>query len=109
MRAELTEALWLDQDGSVTLLELAEYSGLAEAEVSELIELGVFSPEEHPPEGVRFGAQCLVTARLACRLRDDLELDSHGVALMLDLLERVRELEAEVQTLRASLPRMRRT
>jgi chaperone modulatory protein CbpM len=109
VKLELTEALWLDQYGSITLLELAEHSGLPVTEVGELVELGVFEPlERRPGEDPLFGAESLVTARVACRLREDFELDPHGVAVVLELLERVHELEAEVQALRASLPRVSR-
>jgi chaperone modulatory protein CbpM len=108
VKVEHTEALWLDQSGSMTLIELSDYSGLSEAELRELIELGVFQPLAQDSGTARFHAECLSAARLACRLRDDLELDPHGVALVLELLERVHELEAEVQALRATLPRARR-
>jgi chaperone modulatory protein CbpM len=43
--------------------------------------------------------------RTARRLRQDLELDPHGVALLLPLLERIRALEDELRDLRARLPR----
>jgi hypothetical protein len=44
-------------------------------------------------------------ARTACRLRDELELDTAGLGVALRLLERVRDLEAEIAQLRALLPR----
>jgi chaperone modulatory protein CbpM len=105
VKVELTEALWLDQHGSMTFVELAEHSGLTEDELQELVELGVFEPLQGTPAHALFGAECLAAARLACRLRQDLELDTQGLVLVLELLERVHELEAEVQALRASRPR----
>jgi chaperone modulatory protein CbpM len=45
-----------------------------------------------------------VTARTAFRLRHDFELDEQGLAVALALLERVRDLEAELDALRAQLP-----
>ena len=106
--AELTEAVWLDEHGVVTLIELAECSGLGEDELRNLVELGALEPLEPEKATLRFDARCIVAARAASRLRRDFELDVQGLALALSLLERVQELEAEVCRLQANLPRMLR-
>ena len=106
MKVELTDALWLDERGAVTLIELAECSGLSEAELRELVDLGALEPLEQSANEWRFEAQCIVSARAAGRLRHDFELDTPGLAVALSLLERVHELESELQRLRARLPRM---
>ena len=108
MPAELTEAIWLDERGVVTIVELAQCSGLSERELRDLVELGALSPLEAEEHELRFDARCIVAARTASRLRHDFELDVHGLALALSLLERVQELEAEVNRLRAAFPRMLR-
>lgn len=46
----------------------------------------------------------LVAARAARRLSKDLDLDQHAVALMIKLLDRIQELEAQVRDLNARLP-----
>ena len=104
MNLELTETVWLDERGSVTLVELAECSGLTESELRELVDMGALEPLDAEATQWSFGARCIVAARAACRLRDDFELDTSGVAVALSLLERVRELEGELQRLRARLP-----
>ena len=106
MKVELTEAVWLDERGALTLVELAECSGLSEVELRDLVELGALAPLDPDAPDLSFGARCIVAARTACRLRNDFELDPHGLALVLTLLERMHELEAEVQRLHANLPRM---
>ena len=108
MPAELTEAIWLDEHGVVTLIELAECSGLSEGELRDLVDMGALLPLQAEAPDLRFDARCIVAARTACRLRNDFELEPHGLALALSLLERVQELEAEVNHLRAALPRMLR-
>lgn len=108
MKLELTEALWLDESGAVTLLELAECSGMSEAELVELVELGVIEPLDPDAGQWSFGSRCIVAARAASRLRRDFELDSPSLAVVLSLLERVHELESEVRHMHARLPRMRR-
>jgi chaperone modulatory protein CbpM len=106
MKVELSETVWLDEHGTVTLVELAECSGLTEPELRELVDLGAFQPLEPGVSHLRFGAQCIVAARAASRLRNDFELDTHGLALVLSLLDRVHDLEIELQRLQARLPRM---
>lgn len=108
MNVELTETVWLDERGVVTLVELSECSGLSEPELRELVELGAIEPLDAAASHLRFGAQCIVAARAASRLRDDFELDTHGLALAISLLDRVHELESELQRLQARLPRMPR-
>jgi chaperone modulatory protein CbpM len=110
MKAELTEAVWLDERGVVSLMELAQCSGLSEEELRQLIDLGVLAPNEPQSDEWQFSARTILAARTASRLRNDFELDAQGLALTLTLLERVRELEAQVHYLQACVPspRMRR-
>ena len=100
-----TEVMWLDEHRAVTLAELIEVSGLTERELLELVHAGVIPAREAPGAQYTFSARVVTVARTACRLRDDLELDVHGVSVALRLLERVSDLEAEVDRLRAQLPR----
>ena len=106
MKVELTETLWLDERGTVTLVERAECSGLTEAELKDLVDIGALEPLDAHSAEWSFGSQCIVAARAASRLRDDFELDTPGLALVLSLLERVRDLESEIQRMRARLPRV---
>ncbi|MCA3064823.1 MAG: hypothetical protein ING61_15365, partial [Rhodocyclaceae bacterium] len=50
--------------------------------------------------------ECVVTVRRATRLRDELELDPHAVAVALSLFEQIRQLELEVARLQAQLSRI---
>jgi chaperone modulatory protein CbpM len=104
MKLELTEVCWLDAQQELTLAELAALSGLSEAELRELADYGAIVPRDPQAEPLMFGADCLVTARTACRLRADFELDMPGLALALALLGRIRNLEAQLHALSAMLP-----
>jgi chaperone modulatory protein CbpM len=106
VKLELTEAVWLDNRGALTLVELAECSGLTEAELRDLVDLGALEPLDPDAAEWNFESRCLVAARAARRLRHDFELDTHGLALVLSLLDRVEALESELQRLQARLPRM---
>jgi chaperone modulatory protein CbpM len=104
MKVELTEVLWLDEQEQLSLTELAGLSGLSEAELHELVDFGAIIPVDPDTEPLGFRADCVVTARTACRLRTDFELDAQGLALALTLLNRIHDLEAQLRDLSAQLP-----
>jgi chaperone modulatory protein CbpM len=101
-----TEVLWLDEHRVVSLRELVEISGLREEELLDLVQTGALPSMTAPGGAIEFSASVVTVARTACRLRDELELDVHGVGVALRLLERVRDLESEIARLRALLPRV---
>jgi len=98
-------AMWLHEQHEFLLEELCELSGLSETELRELVDYGVLAPINPGARHWVFGADRLVVARSARRLRQDFDLDPHAVALVVTMLERVRDLEAELRDLRARLPR----
>ena len=100
-----TEVMWLDEHRAISLAELVAVSGLSELELLELVHSGVIPVRETGGSGYTFSARVVTVARTACRLREDLELDVHGLGVALRLLERVSDLEAEIARLRAQLPR----
>jgi chaperone modulatory protein CbpM len=111
MKIEVTEVHWIDQHGACSLHELVEASQLSADELRELVEIGVLQPL--PPGSAasaaagtepRFATECLATARAVRRLREDFDLDAHGVSVALALLERIGNLERQLRALRAQLP-----
>lgn len=105
MGIELTEVRWLTEHHDLSVTQLAELSGLSETEIHELADQGAIVPVDPDAVERTFDAQCIIVARTACRLRDDFDLNTQGVALALTLLDRVHELEAQLRELRARLPR----
>ncbi len=104
MKARFTEVLWLDAQQEIPLAQLAELSGLSEAELRALTEYGVL-PAVDPAAGQpSYRTDCVVLARTARRLRSDLELNMDGLALVMNLLGRMHGLEAELNDLRAKSP-----
>ena len=104
MKAELNEALWLSERREFSLAEFVELSGLSEAELRELVDYGALEQTNPQAEQWTFSAERVIAARAACRLRNDFDLDMHGLALILIYLDRIRDLEAQLQDLRARLP-----
>jgi len=99
------EAAWLTEECEFSLTEVAEISGLTESELRELVEYGTIAPVDPAAAQWSFTGRSLVTVRAACRLRADFELEAHGTALMISLLERIQELQSEIESLRAKMPR----
>jgi hypothetical protein len=105
MTSEPTDALWPDEQGRLRLPDLADLAGLTEAEVRELVDCGALTPAEGAPGQWIFGVRSITIARTARRLREDFELEPHGVALLLAYIDRIRDLEEELRHLQARLPR----
>ncbi len=104
MKAEHTEAVWLTENQEFSLAELADLSGLSEAELRELVDYGAVTPVNPDSSPWVFNGKCLLTVRTAYRLRIGFDLEPHGVALIVSLLDRIHELEAQLGSLRAQLP-----
>jgi chaperone modulatory protein CbpM len=102
------EAVWLSEHEAFPLAELAELSGLSEAEIRELVEYGAIAPVDPAAPQWAFTGDCLVTVRTACRLRVSFDLEPHELALVISLLDRIRGLEAEMAAFRAQQPQMGR-
>jgi chaperone modulatory protein CbpM len=96
------EAVWLTREQEFSITEIVELSGLSEADVRELVEFGAITPARQEGAHWSFTGECLVTLRTARRLSSGLELEPHGVALVISLLQRIRELESELGRLRAT-------
>jgi chaperone modulatory protein CbpM len=101
MRVQVTESTWLDDAGICSVEQLAEVSGLSIAEIEDLVENGVIAPTDRHTQPRFFQLHYVTTARTARKLRDDFELDPHGVALALTLLRRVEELQEELAAAQA--------
>ena len=104
MDFEQAECVWLHEQYSFSLSQLSELSGLSEGELCEMVDDGILAPIDPEAAQWRFGADRLLTLRMAQRLSRDFDLDPQGLALVVTLLDRIHALEAEVSKLRAKLP-----
>jgi chaperone modulatory protein CbpM len=76
-------------------------TGLSIQPLNELIEIGVIAPGNANARPMYFPPRYIVVASMASRLRDDFELDRHGVTLAMSLIKRIEELEMELNAVRA--------
>jgi len=95
-------ALLLDETQEITLAELTRSCRVHAEWVMELIEEGVLEPLQPGGPQWRFKATSVVRVQKARRLERDLGVNLPGIALALQLLERIDALEARLRT--ASYP-----
>jgi len=107
MTVEHAEAVWLDEREVFSLEELVERSGVSEVELREFVDYGVIAPVDQLAAQWSFCADCIGVLRTACRLRDNFELGTHQLAFVLALMGRVDDLEAQLRSLTAKMPRHR--
>jgi DNA-binding transcriptional MerR regulator len=79
----------------VELAVVARRAGVRIAVVRRYLEFGLFEPNPEPAETPRYDARNVARVARAERLRRDLGLNYAGAVLACDLLDRIRELEAQ--------------
>jgi DNA-binding transcriptional MerR regulator len=91
------------ESNDVTLDDLAAMAGMHPALVERFVEFGLLQPTA--TRGTLLLFDSLKSGRLLSimRLRNDLGINLQGVAVVLDLLERLRGLERENASMRAKL------
>ena len=80
-----------------TLGDLSRVCRVETSRLVALVEEGVLDPAGGAPDEWRFGGTSLRRARLALRLGRDLELSAAGTALVLDLLDEIDTLKAQLR------------
>jgi chaperone modulatory protein CbpM len=95
---------WADADDGITPLELSQVCRISATEIDELVEYGALAPLERSAGQRTFSRACVGSLRTACKFRRDYDLDLFTVALLMDHLNRIEELERELRFLQAHLP-----
>jgi chaperone modulatory protein CbpM len=83
-----------EEQEPLSLARLCELCGAEHRLIEELVEEGVLEMTS-PPEG-RFAGSALRRARVAVRLQRDLGVNAAGIAVVIELLERIETLECRV-------------
>lgn len=85
-------------DALLTLEELCRRSHVDAAWVTELVDYGVIDAHGRSHAEWHFAAVTIVTVAKAKRLQRDLSLNPPGIAAVLDLLEQIEDLKAQLRT-----------
>jgi len=92
----------VEEEVTLTLTELCQACRAREQMITAWVMEGVLEPAGTGPQDWRFAGQSLRRARLALRLAHDLEIDTAGVALALDLMDEIAVLRARLRRVSAA-------
>jgi chaperone modulatory protein CbpM len=89
---QIEPVLIVEDEVQMTAVELCHANGLEQEYLVAWVHEGILSPIGHSPEDWRFGGDTLSRAKKALRLSRDLEINTPGVAMVLDLLDEISAL-----------------
>lgn len=90
---------------TLTITEFCLHTGVTEAELMEVVGLGVIQPRDPQTAAWQFDERALMTFNRAQRLQRELALDWPGIAVALTLLDEIEQLRKENNQLRHRLER----
>lgn len=103
-RNPVTPVQVIDEETTFTLVELCRCSGADSVFVERLVEEGILEPQARPDEDTEepvFPGVSLKRTRVSLHLSRDLGVNPAGVALAIELLDRIQELQDRLRSLRA--------
>lgn len=95
---------WLDASETISISDLSRVCRISADELNELVEYGALKPLPVGTQGRVFSAAYVAPLRKACKLRRDYDLELFTIALLMEYLNRIEELERELRTLHAKTP-----
>lgn len=90
------EGAIVENEVHMTIVELSQAAHTPEDLIMSWVLEGVLSPIGSSPKDWRFSGNSLTRAKTAARLTHDLELNTSGVALALDLLDEITRLRNQL-------------
>jgi chaperone modulatory protein CbpM len=87
------------EDDALTLGQLCRACGVHADWIISLVEESIIEPQGEDARLWRFSGESLVRARSALRLQSDLGVNLAGIALILDLMEELENLRAQLKTI----------
>lgn len=91
-------------ESPLTIEDLCRFAGFSAEMVAQLFRTGLIDPLIDEPV-LRFDLNVIPRIRKIERLRRDLGINLDGIAIILDLLDRITELENELHYYRKKRPR----
>lgn len=92
--------LWRTQHSLLTLEDLAAAAGVHPDLVQVFVSSGLLEPELDASDAALFAPSAVMRLRRIVRLRRDLGVNLAGIAVILQMRERIEALQEEVQRLR---------
>lgn len=89
----------IESDEPLTLEELAQAISMNDDIVIKMVEYQLIQPKGDQPKNWKFDSLCLRRAKIAASFYRDLEINLSGIALALDLLEQIDDMQSRIDTL----------
>lgn len=96
MNQQILNGILLDEQTELSLNELCKACSSSAEWIIELVEEGALEPVGYQQTQWRFSGTSLQKALTAMRLQRDLGINLSGIALALDLLDKIETLEARL-------------
>lgn len=90
----------LDEHLRLQLQELAELCNTTPSVIVEMVEYGLFEPEGRRQEEWKFSGTTVKKLNTALRLQHDLEINLPGVVVIVDMLDELMQLRAQLASLK---------
>ena len=87
----------------LTLDEFSQVIKIEKKIVIEMVEYQLFQPEGKDPEEWLFDAFSLKRGRIAASFYHDLEVNMQGVALALELMDKIEDLQQQIAILKKTI------
>jgi chaperone modulatory protein CbpM len=95
-RSVLFEGIVVEEELHLSSTEICQACAIRQEHIQEWVAEGVLQPQGSSYTEWRFTGHSLRRAKIAARLMRDLELNTPGVALALDLLEEIEALRKQL-------------
>ncbi len=96
MNLQVLNGILIDEQTELSLNDLCKACSSSAEWIIELVEQGALEPIGQMQTHWRFSGSSLARARTAKRLQHDLGVNLAGIALALDLLEKIETLESRL-------------
>ncbi len=90
------EGVIVENEIHMNIVELSQAASTSEELIMAWVTEGVLSPTGSSPQDWRFGGDSLSRTKTAVRLSRDLEINPSGLALVLQLLDQISHLRAQL-------------
>ena len=94
---QITEISIVEDEVHMSIIELCHTINIEQEDLVAWVQEGILNPIGNSPEDWRFSGDALSRAKKALRLSRDLEINTPGVAMVLDLLDEISELRKRLE------------
>tara|TARA_Y100000588_G_C14265486_1_gene929668 strand:- start:2219 stop:2551 length:333 start_codon:yes stop_codon:yes gene_type:complete len=97
---QIIAGIVVDKSNRITFFEVCERYNIPEQDLIDLIEYGIIDADIDDCKSALFGFDALERIFSALRLKKDLGINTPGIALALELLDKIEHIEREIAILK---------